>query len=63
MATSVGAMIKQLAGMVGTTDLSDWENAFLRNVVTRTGNGLRTSILTGEQLEKVNEIWERHCAG
>ena len=55
-------MIKQLAGMVDTNKLSDWENRFMKNVVPRTGNGTRTSILTGEQLEKVEEIYTRHIA-
>lgn len=63
MATvSIGSMIRQLAGMVDTKDLSGWENDFLRNVVARTDEGKRTSMLTGDQLEKLQEIYEKHCA-
>lgn len=60
---SIGAMLRQLAGMVDTKDLTDWENRFLKNVVDRTGNGARTSILTDDQVEKVEQIWHKHCAG
>ena len=63
MATvSIGAMLQQLAGMVGTKDLSDWEQRFLTNVLRATGDGKRTSMLTGDQLEKVEEIWTQHFA-
>jgi len=60
---SVGAMIRQLAGMVGTNDLSDWENRFLKNIVERSGEGLRTSSLSSDQVEKLEEIWTKHFAG
>ena len=43
---SLGGMLRQMAGMVNTKDLSDWENRFLKNVLDRTGQGARTSILT-----------------
>lgn len=59
---SIGAMLRQMAGMVGTKDLSDWEQRFLTQVLRSTGEGKRTSILTGDQLEKVDEIWTKHFA-
>jgi hypothetical protein len=57
---SIGAMLRLLAGMVDTKDLTDWENRFLKNVLERTGDLKRTSILTGDQLEKLQEIYEKH---
>ena len=57
---SVGAMLRQIAGMVGTKDLSPWETGFLKNVLTRTNDGARTSILTADQVEKVEQIYEKH---
>lgn len=30
---SIGTKIAQLAGMLDTRDLSDWENGFLRNLI------------------------------
>ena len=59
---SVGAMLKQLAGLVDTKDATPWENRFLKNVLARTGEGARTSCLSGDQVEKVAEIYERHFA-
>lgn len=61
MAISVGGKLKQLAGMVDTKDLKQWENGFLKNVLRATGEGQRTSMLTGDQLEKIDEIFAKHC--
>lgn len=61
MAISVGGKLKQLAGMVDTKDLKKWENGFLKNVLRATGEGQRTSMLTGDQLEKIDEIFAKHC--
>lgn len=61
MATvSLGTMLKQMAGMVDTRDLSDWENRFLKSILNRTSDGARTSMLSGEVAEKVAEIYEKH---
>lgn len=62
MAISVGGKLKQLAGMVDTTDLRPWENGFLKNVLRSTREGTLTSMLTEDQLEKIDEIFEKHCA-
>lgn len=59
---SLGTMLRQMSGMADTKDLSQWENRFLKNVLERTGEGARTSILTADQAEKVEEIWNRHFA-
>ena len=60
---SVGAMLRQMAGMVGTKDLNDFETRFVTSILRATGEGARTSILTAEQVEKVEQIWERHFSG
>lgn len=61
MATvSLGAMLRQMSGMVDTADLSDWENRFLKNVLARTDEGARTSVITGDQAEKIEQIWSKH---
>lgn len=60
---SVRAMLLQLAGLVGTPDLSNWENKFLTGVLERTNNAARTSHLTERQLEIVEEVWRKHFAG
>jgi hypothetical protein len=60
---SIGTMLRQLAGMADTKDLSDWENGFLKNVLARTGDGARTSVLTEKQVERVEELWKKHFSG
>jgi hypothetical protein len=60
---SVRTMLKQLAGMVDTKDLSPWENDFLKQKLEATGNGDRTSVLTTGQIEKIEQIWRKHFAG
>lgn len=60
---SVRTMLKQLAGMVDTRDLSPWENVFLKARLEQTQQGDRTSVLSVAQIEKVAEIWTKHFAG
>jgi hypothetical protein len=57
---SIGTMIRQLAGMADTKDLSDWESRFLKNIVARSNDGTRTSSLSDDQVEKIDEIWRKH---
>lgn len=62
-AVSVGTMLKQIAGLADTIDLSDWENIFVKRMVRITDTGNRTSMLSSEQVEKIAEIWEEHFSG
>jgi len=55
-------MLKQVAGLVDTKDVSAWENRFLKSVLERSQNGTRSSLLTGNQAETVQRIWEKHFA-
>lgn len=57
-----GTMVKQLAGLLDTKDLNDWEQGFVENVVTRSQNGDKTSALSGPTAEKVEEVYRRHFA-
>ena len=63
MPTSIGTMIKQLAGMIHTKDLNAWENGFVQNALEQSQQGTRTSRLTDSQVEKVEQIWRKHFAG
>lgn len=57
---SLGAMIKQLHGMVGTDDLSEWESGFVQSVYDQTGEGKDTAYLSGKQVTAINDIYQRH---
>lgn len=61
-AVSVGAMIEQLSGLLGTADLSDWEQGFVENMVRESGGGMKTSRLSEAQVDKVEQVWRKHFA-
>jgi predicted RNase H-related nuclease YkuK (DUF458 family) len=56
---SIGAMIKQLEPLVGTTDLNAWEQRFIENIILRSNKGA-TSILSERQVERINELYVKH---
>ncbi len=59
---SIGQMIRQLEGLVGTSDLNDWENDFVENQVQRTGHGKMTEGLSEKQVEIIQKIYNKHFA-
>lgn len=59
---SIGNMIKSLSGMLGTKDFNDFENKFVTNMRNLTDDGAKSSILTSSQVEKVEEIYQKHFA-
>jgi len=59
---SIGTMIRSIGGMVGTHDLTDWENEFISNIVERSENGKSTTNLTDKQVERVEIIYRKHFA-
>ena len=60
---TVGTMIRQLAGMVDTKDLSKWESTFVSDMVDRSARGSQTAHLSSSQVEKIEQIWKKHFAG
>jgi len=59
---SVGSMIRQLEGMLGTSGLNPWERGFVENMVSVTDHGNKTSHLYENQVLKVEEVWSKHFA-
>ena len=59
---SLGAKVKQIAGLLGTKDLNDWEQNFVRAVYARTHEGASTLTLTDKQIEIIDRIWDKHFA-
>ena len=57
---SLGAMVKQLAGMVGTDELTEWEDEFVQSVFNQSGEGQDTAFLTSRQVETINGIYRKH---
>lgn len=63
MMVSLGNMVKRIAGLAGTKDVSDWENEFIESVVERTIGGTVTATLTERQVASVERIYNKHFAG
>lgn len=59
---SVGTMIEQLSGLLGTIDLNDWERGFVQNMVEVSKGGMKTSHLSEERVAKVEQVWSKHFA-
>lgn len=59
---STGTKIKQLEGMLGTPDLSEWETKFVRSLVERTQDLAGQRPLSGAQLEALDRLWGKHFA-
>jgi hypothetical protein len=58
---SLGQKLEQLSGMLGTRDLSEWEEGFVSNVCQRCADG-DTKHLTEKQVEVVERIYAKHFA-
>ncbi len=61
MMVSTTQMIQRLEGLLGTKDLNDWEQGFVRSLAARMHAGEVTK-LSGDQVEKLDEIHGRHFA-
>jgi len=61
--TSLNTMVKKCAGLVDTTDVSDWENQFLKSVIEKTGEGNNTTSLTEKQIDVLERIYGKNFAG
>ncbi|MBV8273559.1 MAG: hypothetical protein JO067_14930 [Cupriavidus sp.] len=58
---STTKMIQRLEGLLGTKDLTDWEQGFVRSLASRMHAGEVTK-LTGDQVDKLDELHGKHFA-
>jgi len=58
---STTKMIQRLEGLLGTKDLTAWEQGFVRSLAARMHAGQVTK-LTGDQVEKLDELHGKHFA-
>ena len=59
---SLNEMVRQIAGLVGTRDVSDWEGQFIESVYERSNKGANTAALSDKQVGIVERIWSKHFA-
>ena len=56
-------MLKQLSGMLGTDDLTDWEHEFLESVIDKVkANNGDTTKLTAKQADIIDRLHSKHFA-
>lgn len=60
MMVSIGTMVKDLANKLETGGLSDWEQDFTTSMIEKTNGGKVTSHLTEKQVEKIEQIYQKH---
>lgn len=53
---SLNTMVKKCEGLIDTSDVSDWENRFLKNIAEQTAHGDNTSSLSENQIGRLEEI-------
>lgn len=57
---SVANMIAQLAPLVGTTDLTEWERRFVADMQRFIQSGAQTTAMSEKQAEIVGRIYRNH---
>lgn len=57
---SIGTMVKTIAGLAGTDDVTEWESEFIESVVERTDNGRDTTKLSTKQVNIIERIHSKH---
>lgn len=62
MTASIGVMIKKIGGLVGTGDVTKWEDTFISDIVRKTFNGTETRDLSEKQIEQIERIHGRNFA-
>lgn len=57
---SLNTMVRRVAGLADTKDVTDWENRFIKSVVAQTFNGDNTTSLTEGQIDSLERLHDRH---
>lgn len=60
---SLNTMVKKCAGLVGTKDVTPWEDQFLQSVLEKTAQGDNTTCLTEKQVDVLQRLYSKHFEG
>lgn len=61
--TALNTMVKRVAGLLDTHDLSDWENHFVASIYEQTRHGDNTTSLTEAQIDVLERLHDKHFSG
>lgn len=59
---SLMQQIAQIEGLTDTTDLTEWENTFVKDIVEKVSERKTTTWLTEKQLAIIDRIFNKHFA-
>lgn len=59
---STAQMLEQCKGLIDTSDVTEWENGFLKNVTARAERASGATALSGPQVDCLEKIWRKHFA-
>jgi len=57
---SLNRMVQAVSGLMDTSLLNDWEENFVRSLIERTQNGKDTRSLTEKQIDRLEELFNKH---
>lgn len=60
---SLNTMAKRCFGLLGTHDITPWEQGFLERIAEQTKNGDDTSSLSERQVVSLENIHDKHFEG
>ncbi len=60
MSTSIGTMVKKIAGLANTQDVTEWETGFIESVVETSRCGEDTRRLSEKQVATIERIHNKH---
>jgi hypothetical protein len=59
---SLNTMVKKVAGLADTKDVSDWESDFIKSIFEKTRGGDDTTSLTEKQIDVLERLHRKHFA-
>lgn len=60
---SIDSMLKRINALVGTKDLSKWEEEFVESCWEKSHEATDTRRLSDKQIDKIEQIFHKHFAG
>lgn len=61
--TTLTTMVQRVSGLLGTKQISTWEEIFITSIVAKTKDGTDVSGLTELQVDKIEELFDEHFCG
>jgi hypothetical protein len=60
--TTLNTQVKRIAGLAGTTHVTEWEESFIESILEKTKQGDDTRSLTDRQITVIERLFKQHFA-